>query len=130
MIGAGGTHVAAPLRVFITNEGTHSPEHWAIVTARMLVSEGANISPDRIDACTALRAKMVATLTEAFRATRPTSSLVEIAGNAQSVVRRLVDHAKGGPWEMEFGHEDIVAMMEDVVHRNLLSHADIGLRTE
>lgn len=130
MIPAGATHVAAPLRVFITNEGTHSARHWAVITAHSLVSEGANISPDRIDACRDLRARMTETLVDAFESVRPSSSAGEISTIAKIAVSRFTDFAKSTPWAEQFGHEVIQAMMFDVVQRNLATHADIGLRTE
>jgi hypothetical protein len=130
MIGADSAARAGAVHVFITDEGTHSAEHWAIVTAQMLVSAGPNISPGRLEALGRLRGKLVGTLTEAFQSVKPTSSLDEIASTAHAATQRFADHAKGSPWEVEFGHETIAAMMEDVVRRNLATHADIGLRTE
>ena len=130
---ATASHVAAPLRVFVTNEDGgkgHSAEDWAIVTARMLISTGQNISPAKLDEARTLRTKLLTALMSAFNAVKATSSQTEIdaiAAQTSSAIRAL---AQGTPWEMEFGHEQIQAMMLDVVRRNLATHADVQLRTE
>jgi hypothetical protein len=130
MIPAGASHFAAPVMVFVTNEGIHSAHRWARVTAHALVSEGPNISPDRVDACRDLRGRMADVLIDAFEAVEPKSSAEQIASIAKGAVARFQDVAKSTPWEMEFGHPAIQEMMFDVVQRNLSTHADIGLRTE
>lgn len=130
MIPVMGTHVAAPLRVFISNGHAHSPDGWAIVTARMLVSAGQNISPDRLEAVASLRAKMQATLVGHFQAVKSDATMVQIDAAAADAVARFKEHAASTPWQMEFANETIAAMMHDVVRRNLATHADILLRTE
>ncbi len=121
---AGGVHI------FATHGGTHSAQDWAEVTAEMIVTTGADISPPRMRAARELRARIVAQLTAAFQSVGAKSSGAEIDGIANAAAGQIAKAAAGSPWEMEFGNPEIAGMILDVVRRNLATHADIALRTE
>ena len=130
MIAAQATHIARPVRPFITNEGTHTPAQWAELTCAMLISRGHGIPQDRLDAAKTLRARMIGTLREAFEAVKPTTAGVTIENIARGVVRRFGEFAQGTPWAQDFAHPGVIDAMNELVRRNLVTHAELQLRME
>jgi len=118
------------VRTMITNEGNHTPEDWAKMTASQLVELDPEIDERRRTMALELRGRIARTLVEAFHAVTPSISAAELWRLTVAAHQRIETAAKGSPWEEHFAQPDIRRMMGETIFRNLNTAADLALRTE
>lgn len=130
MMPAAANAGAGKFVVMATNEGIHTPEKWAAVTADQLVSVDDNMVPTRRGEALLLRDKIVAVLCEGFHAVRVDASLDEVSAMATQAFCRIREISAGTPWQICFNSKAIGQEMMLVIRRNMLTAADLLVRTE
>jgi len=130
MIPVQGDAVAGQVRVLVTNGGNHTPESWADLTCDQLFECDAEISDKRRMFASALRQQTRGVLRELFAAVRADASEAVLWRDANAAQGAICRYAEGTPWQHNFGHERIAAIMRDLIYQNLRTAADLAVRWE
>ncbi len=128
LVSSGG--VTRQVGVMITHGGIHPATKWAMATAEQLVSIDRSMDAVRQEHAFELRRDIAKILRPAFEEVAPHTNfrrIEDLADQAWSEIRRI---ACATVWAVWFETEVVSAQMQSVIRRNLLSAADLALRTE
>lgn len=127
--GVSGVEVGQ-VRVLITNGGNHTPETWARETADSLIVIDDGLEGVKRQEAVTLRQKIARTLLDSFAAVKAKSLASEIEQISAGAIRSVFDAAKGSPWEVYFYEPNTRSAMALTIRRNIMTAADLALRTE
>lgn len=118
------------MTVLVTNGGTHSAESWAEVVAQGLVKIDPSMPAERLEQAVSVRVQVKAALVDVFHEATATMTVARAAEISGQMLNRMADIFAGTTWAMTLEHPEIRTQIQLHIYRNLMSAAEIALRTE
>lgn len=130
MMGAPSSSSAGRIAILVTSGGTHSASTWAQAVTDGLLALDPQMPMHRRLAAIGLRRSLTALFHEAFQAMTPTTTFSDVETATDACMSQIGHLFASSPWALNVAHPEIKDQIRAFVRRNLLSAADLALRTE
>jgi len=130
MMQGASSSAAGRITILATSNGAHSASTWAQTITDGLLALDPAMPMHRRLAAIALRRSLTALFYEAFQAMRPTSTFEDVEAVTAGCMGEIEKLFASTPWAFEASHPEIKDQFRAFIRRNLLSAADLALRTE